>query len=252
MNRCFPGSASGSLASRMAHCLFREIVMRSDFGIDLHTAAVWRTTRTSAPICRIHKPYAMVRAFGCELILDGKGPIGSLRREACRVGCPTIVMEGGEVWKVEPGIVEISQMGIRNVLRHLKMLAGDVEVPMQQSVFPHARWIRAERGGFLQFHVKPGEVIREGQPIATNTSLLGVERNTLTAPFDGIVIGMTTLPAVAPGEPICHLGKLPDTTSPESIHESRSQETGVEELVIEQLSTNVLIVERQEKREADD
>ena len=40
LNRCFPGSLSGSLASRMARLLFREIVGRCDFGIDLHTAAV--------------------------------------------------------------------------------------------------------------------------------------------------------------------------------------------------------------------
>lgn len=43
LNRCFPGSLKGSLASRMARIVFDEVVARSDFGIDLHTAAVRRT-----------------------------------------------------------------------------------------------------------------------------------------------------------------------------------------------------------------
>ncbi len=30
----------------------------------------------------------------------------------------------------------------------------------------------------------------------------------MTAPFDAAVLGMTTLPAVSPGEPVCHLGQL--------------------------------------------
>ena len=39
--------------------------------------------------------------------MNGKGPKGAFRREASDAGCPTIIMEGGEVWKVEPGIVAI-------------------------------------------------------------------------------------------------------------------------------------------------
>ena len=38
-----PGPASGSLASRIAHRLFGEIVERCDYGIDLHSAAAGRT-----------------------------------------------------------------------------------------------------------------------------------------------------------------------------------------------------------------
>jgi len=38
LNRSFPGSAKGSLASRMARIIFNEIVSRCDYGIDLHTA----------------------------------------------------------------------------------------------------------------------------------------------------------------------------------------------------------------------
>jgi hypothetical protein len=101
----------------------------------------------------------------------------------------------------------------------------------------------------LQFHVKPGELVAKGQPIATNTNLLGVEKNSLVSPFDGVVIGMTTLPSVAPGEPICHVGKLPSSMRLDRMNRQRSRNEGVEEGLIDQLSTNVMVVE---KYEADD
>lgn len=244
LNRSFPGSATGSLASRMARTIFGEIVSRCDFGVDLHTASV---RRTNYPNIRGDLSDPSVRrlaeAFGCEVNIDGRGPKGSFRREACRAGCPTIIMEGGEVWKVEPGIVETAVRGVKNVLRELGMLEGEIERPDFQVTLRESKWVRAERGGFLQFHVKPGDVVETDQPLATNTTLLGREHSTLVAPFDAVVIGMTTLPAISPGEPVCHLGKLPDGTKPSAFRRSRRQEAGLEERVSEELGSNVLVVE---------
>ena len=36
LNRCFPGSAEGSLGARLAHIFLTQIVSRANFGIDLH------------------------------------------------------------------------------------------------------------------------------------------------------------------------------------------------------------------------
>jgi uncharacterized protein len=211
LNRCFPGLTAGSLTSRMARVIFDEIVARCDYGIDLHTAAI---RRTNFPNVRADLSNPQVKrlaeAFGCQVIIVGKGPKGSLRRAACAVGCPTIVFEGGEVCKVEPGIIEWAIRGIRNVLVELDMLAQQPQRPPCQIVIKKTKWIRADRGGFLQFHVGPGDLVRKDMPMATNASLLGHEQNVLKAPFDAIVIGLTTSPAVSPGEPVCQLGQLPD------------------------------------------
>ena len=244
LNRSFPGSPTGSLASRMARTIFDEVVSRSDYGIDLHTAAV---RRTNYPNVRgdLTNPEArrLAEAFGSEIIIDGKGPKGAFRREACNAGCPTIVMEGGEVWKVEPSIVESAARGVRNVLRSLEMLDGQMEVPDYQVVIQKSKWIRAEKGGFLQFHVKPGDIISKDQPIMTNTTLLGRERSVLRAPFDAAVIGMTTLPAISPGDPVCNLGQLPKGTRPSQLRRLRSEGDGHEERVSEDLASSLLVVE---------
>ncbi len=243
LNRCFPGSPTGSLASRMANTVFQEIVSRCDYGVDLHTAAVRRTNYPNVRADLSQLPIRrLAEAFGSEIIINGRGPNGAFRREACGVGCPSIIMEGGEVWKVEPGIVASATRGIRNVLRELGMLEGEVESPNYQVIIDKTKWVRAERGGFMQFHVAPGDIVESGQALATNTNLLGHERSLLQAPFDGVVVGMTTLPAVSPGEPVVHLGKLPEGTHPEQLRRLRSEESGLEERVVEDLASNVLVV----------
>lgn len=244
LNRSFPGSASGSLASRMARRIFDEIVARSDYGIDLHTAAV---RRTNYPNIRadLGNPQAseLAEAFGTEIILHGKGPKGSFRQEACRAGCPTIVMEGGEVWKVEPGIVASSIRGVRNILVKLDMIDGKLTGPRNRLAIKSSKWIRAERGGFLQFHVSPGDILEKDQPLATNTTLLGKEQSVLCAPFDAVVIGMSTIPAVSPGEPVCNLGRLPRGCKPEQLRTNRTEEAGLEERVTEDLASSLLVVD---------
>jgi len=248
LNRSFPGTANGSLAGRMARIIFDEIVSRCDYGIDLHTASVRRTNypnvrgdMTNPDVKRL------AEAFGSEIILNGKGPAGAFRREACSGGCPTIIMEGGEVWKVEPGIVESAVRGVKNVLRDLEMLEGEPESPDYQVIVNKSTWVRAERGGFLKFHIKPGDIIEKDQPIATNTTLLGRERSMLYSPFDAVVIGMTTLPAISPGEPICNLGMLPKGTKPSQVRRFRSEEDGLEGQVVDELSTNLIVVEPNEE-----
>ncbi|MCA9311813.1 MAG: succinylglutamate desuccinylase/aspartoacylase family protein, partial [Phycisphaerales bacterium] len=206
LNRCFPGMKEGSVASRIASTIFTEIVRRSDYGIDLHTAAI---RRTNFPNVRADmtdpKVASFARAFGAELIVSGRGPRGSLRRAACAAGCPTIILEAGEVWKVERFVVEYAARGIRNCLAHLNMIEGEPEQPPYRVETDRTKWVRARHGGFLHFRVGPGDILEEGQVIATNTSLTGQEQGEVISPRDGIVLGMTTLPSVSPGDPVCHL-----------------------------------------------
>ena len=244
LNRSFPGDPLGSLAARMANTIFEEIIHRSDFVIDLHTAAVRRTNYPSVRADLDDPAVArLARVFGTEVILHGKGPPGSLRREACLAGCPTIVMEGGEVWKVERFVLETGARGVKNVLRELGMIDGQPDRPDYQVRVENSKWIRADHGGFLQFHVQPGEIVEKGQLLATNTNLLGRERNVLESPFDAVVIGMTTLPAVSPGEPVCHLGRLPKGTQARELRRLRRLESGLEERVVDDLATNVYVVD---------
>ncbi|MEM9882598.1 MAG: succinylglutamate desuccinylase/aspartoacylase family protein [Planctomycetota bacterium] len=211
LNRCFPGNAEGSLAARMADAFFNQVIRRCDYGIDLHTAAVRRTNFPNVRADMNHPELAaLARAFGAELIVSSRGPDGSLRRSATKAGVPTLILEAGEVWKVQPNVVEYAVRGITNCLRHLGMIPpenGDTTSggPAYRVETDSTKWVRAKHGGFLRFHVSPGQIVAAGEPLATNARLTGEEQNVLLAPRDGIVLGMTTLPSVSPGDPVCHL-----------------------------------------------
>ncbi len=253
LNRCFPGTKKGSLASRMSRIIFQEIVGRCDFGIDLHTASV---RRTNFPNIRADmkdpEVVKLAHAFGGELIVDGRGPDGAFRREACKAGCPTIVLEAGEVWKVEPAVVRYAVRGIRNVLTTLGMIEQPVVAPAWQMVIRKSTWVRADLGGFLQFHVTSGDLVRKGMPLATNSSLTGSSLNTLESPFDAIVLGMTTLPAISPGDPVCNLASI-SSDEFDTVEASRlSVFSSLEEILHDELATNVMVVpaHQNEQRQA--
>ncbi|NNE35751.1 MAG: succinylglutamate desuccinylase/aspartoacylase family protein [Rhodothermales bacterium] len=238
LNRTFPGSKKGSLTGRLAHLIMDEVVRRSDFIVDLHTAAVRRTNFPNVradmedPGCE-----RLANAFGAEVIVNNTGPDGALRREACKAGCPTIILEAGEVWKVEPSVQDMSQRGLTHVMAELDMI--DVTDDARPDTAPHqmvvhgSSWVRAGNGGFLKFHVAPGETVQKDQPLATNSGLLGEEHETITSPHNGIVLGMTTMPAVSPGDPIIHIA-LPDTRK-----QFRSLEKSVDKMEDDTLENQV-------------
>jgi len=259
LNRTFPGSARGSLTGRLARLIMDEVIARCDFIIDLHTAAVRRTNFPNVradmenPDCE-----RLARAFGAEIIVDGKGPEGSLRFEACEAGCPTIILEAGEVWKVEPSVQDMTLRGITHVMSELEM----IEIPedMRPETAPHqvvvhaSSWVRAESGGFLKFHVAPGDTVERDQPLATGSSLLGKDHETIFSPKNGIVLGMTTMPAVSPGDPVIHIA-LPDTRKQfRSLEKSVDQmeDDALESQVRDHLATNITVEDPGPAIEADE
>lgn len=206
LNRSFPGSPGGSLAARLAHAVFEGVVRRCDYGIDLHSAAVRRTNFPNVRAdLRCKRVRRIAEAFGCSLVVHGKGPEGSLRRTAGRAGIPTVILEAGEVWKIEPTVVEIGVRGVYNVLIELGMAEGELRQPVYQARVERTTWVRSDFGGLLRFHAAPGDVVGKGKALATVISLLGKELGVLEAPAAGVVLGVATLPAVTPGDPVCHL-----------------------------------------------
>jgi uncharacterized protein len=247
LNRCFPGNSKGSLSARLARLIFDEVIGRSDYLLDLHTAAVRRTNFPNVRAdCDNVDCERLAKSFGCEVIVNGVGPDGSLRKAAVAAGCPTIVVEAGEVWKVEPAVQDLTTRGVLNVLTELGMIESTAyEAPPHQIVVEETRWIRSESGGFLHFHVAPGEAVTKGQAVASSTSLLGKENEVIRSPHDGLVMGMTTMPAVGPGDPVVHVALHATKRLQRKMEASID---GLEEGTIEtdirsQLATNITVTE---------
>ena len=209
LNRSFPGSPKGSLTSRLADTLFREVIRQSDFGIDLHTGG---GERTNYPQIRVDftdpRSLELAEAFGIPLVVAGEGPEGSLRRVAVAAGVPTVVYEAGSARRLERPFIQVGIAGILNVMRFLRMLPGEPAQPPLRLRIERTHWVRAAAGGILDLQVELGQPLHRGTPISLSTNPFGRGRNQLKSPYGGLALGLTQLPLVHSGDPVCHVARL--------------------------------------------
>lgn len=212
LNRIFPGTESGSQASRVAHALWTQVVKHCDYGIDLHTAGRFRT---NAPHVRgdLSNPEVkrLARAFGTELVLERVGEKGSLRAEATKAGIPVLLFEGGEVMRFQAPVIRVAVRGVLNVLSELGMVDRKRTRPRFRVIAKSSSWGRPGVGGLLELRVKPGQLVKEGTALALVRPPFGRAREVLRAPWSGMVIGTSLRPMVAPGDAVVHLVRLDRT-----------------------------------------
>lgn len=212
LNRFFPGSPSGPMASRIAHILSHEVISACTHGIDLHTASL---RRSNIPHVRADMSNPQIRrmakAFGTEIIIDHKGTPGSLRREACRNGVAAILFEAGETNRFQKKMIKKGHEGVYNVMAELGMMKKKRMKPGYQVVVKRTEWIRADKGGILDILKKPGDLVYEREDIAVVTNPYGKEVHTQRSPLTGLIVGIATVPLANPGIGICHVAKLDKT-----------------------------------------
>ncbi|EFL87685.1 succinylglutamate desuccinylase/aspartoacylase family protein [Ahrensia sp. R2A130] len=211
LNRSFPGSPKGSLASRLAHLFLTEIVERSDLGIDLHSAAVHRT---NLPQVRVtpDRPEVMELAhvFGAPLTLTSKIRPGSLRDAADKKGVNILLYEAGEGLRFDEFAVRAGVSGILRIMRHLDMIPG-IATPKRKLptiVSRSSSWLRAPAGGLLRSHKNIGEAVTEGDILGTISDPFGEEETPVVAEFSGLMIGRTHLPIVNEGDGLFHVARI--------------------------------------------
>jgi predicted deacylase len=209
LNRYFPGSYDGSIASIIARATFDLVTTHCDTLIDLHTGSFMRA---NAPQIRVtsKNPEALTlaRNFGSGIIIFSDGPQGSLRREASEAGLTAIIYEaaGPHVFDVEAA--DVGVRGLMNVMHHLEMLPGDSpEIPDNQ-VYRRTTWERVPlgAGGFFFPEVNLGTKVRAGQQLGYLVTPLDNETTVVTATQDGVIIGMARPQIVLSGYALFHLG----------------------------------------------
>jgi hypothetical protein len=94
--------------------------------------------------------------------------------------------------------VELLAAGVRNALRHLGMLPGEPERPARpQRRVGRFDWFRCERAGWWVPSVRVGDEVAHGAPLGEIRDLWGDVHQEISAPADGVVLFLTTSPAVS-------------------------------------------------------
>lgn len=227
LNRCFPGHPSGSLASRLAHLLMTEVIARADLGIDLHSAAVHRTNLPQIRISQ-NRPHMLrlARAFGAPVVIRSPLRDGSLRQEAAKAGVDVLLYEAGEGLRFDEHSARVGVTGILRVLHDQGMIAGKglgrrgPDPILSQS----SRWLRAPHGGLVRMYRSEGDVVAQGDLLATVADPFGEIEAEVTAPSDGVLIGRATLPVVNEGDALYHLALVDPDADPEATMEELATE----------------------------
>ena len=208
LNRSFPGTPNGSLASQMARTFMREIVLKSTHGIDFHTGAIHRFNAPQIRAClEDDATKKMARAFNAEAMINSALRDGSLREAARKRGIPMLLFEGGEALRFDEKVIQVGVRGTLSVMRHLGMLSPKKpKVEVKKSVMvDQSFWVRAPHGGSMRAIKKTGDLVEEGETLALILDLFGKARLEVTSPSRGIVIGRTRLPLINKGDALFHV-----------------------------------------------
>ena len=180
MNRAFPGDPRGSITEMIADFVYRELVLRADAVIDIHSGG---RTLTFAPSVIVHElddtarmqaTLAALQAFNAPygLVLRELDPDGLLDTVAEDAGKLFLSTELGGGGSTTPATVGIAKRGVLNVLRHLQVLTAETQstTPVQQqtrlmTTTDHA-FTACDEHGIVEFCVDVGSEVRAGDLLA--------------------------------------------------------------------------------------
>ena len=220
LNRSFPGSERGPLASRLAHIFFEQIVKQCEYGVDLHTGAIHRS---NLPQVRANlddeSTFALAKAFGVPVVLNSNLRDGSLRQAAADQGVKILLYEAGEALRVDELSIRAGLQGILNVLRNLQMITTSTKTKRKTLDYPEpyvarsSAWVRAPHSGLLDTRRKLGDQVKKGETLGIvhdPSDMFNQLAHELVSQHTGIVIGKTNIPLVNEGDAIFHVARFED------------------------------------------
>jgi predicted deacylase len=211
LNRCFPGSAKGSLAGRLAHLFLTEVASKCDYGIDLHTGAI---NRGNLPQIRANlkdkETLSLAHAFGVPVLLNSDLRDGSLRQSASENGTKILLYEAGEALRFDELSIRVGLRGIFNVMSDLGMVSRRSSSKKKTLPFVanNSAWVRATASGMVLDKKHLGDHVEKGDILAQICSPTGSFIEVLGAPKAGIIIGKQNIPLVQEGDAMFHVANF--------------------------------------------
>ena len=211
LNRVFPGTKNGSLASRFAYQFVNDILPSVDFCLDFHTGGA---SRFNAPHIRVDQKNKQLvqfaKIFNAPFILYSKNLEGSYRSTCSKKGINILLFEGGKSQNSSKDIAVEGVKGVMRILNHLEMLNPTFEVPQAHAesiVINKSSWMRAKYSGLLHIKVPICKHVEKGEILATITDPYGKMRHVVKASNEGYVINLNEAPIVYKGDAIFRITK---------------------------------------------
>lgn len=209
LNRVFPGSKTGSLASRFAFHILKEVMPFVNYAVDFHAGGA---SRFNAPQIRIARdnPELKILAdvFNAPFTLYSKNISGSFRTSSERLNVKMLLFEGGKSLNIDLAIAAEGISGAKRFLHHFDMLdPKHIVIPQKSNTIfiEKSGWIRAKCSGLMQDYNTLGKFVKKGTVLAIITDPYGKFERKVKAPNDGYIINANHSPIVYEGDAIYHL-----------------------------------------------
>ena len=209
LNRVFPGSKTGSLASRFAYYLLKDIIPHVDYAIDFHAGGASRFNAAQIRIAPNNPDLKeLAQIFNAPFTLYSNNISGSFRNSCDKLGVKILLFEGGKSIDINEEITQQGIEGAKRVLEHFNMLNGRKKAvyPEQESIYiEKSSWIRARYSGMFHGYTKIGSFVNKGQLLATISDPYGKIEHKMKAPNSGYIINVNEAPIVYQGDAIYHI-----------------------------------------------
>ncbi len=208
LNRVFPGSEKGSLASRLANVFMEQVVSQCTHGVDLHCGSNHRANLPHVrgamedEVC-----LGMARAFRAPVAIDSPGVDGSLRKAATERGLSVLLYEGGEALRFDRMVINAGLRGVVAVMEYLGMITVSRRKKRDEELYVshESSWCRAPASGLFNCAVKLGERVRPDQLLGQVCDPFSLEETPVLAEAHGVIIGRQTLPSIYKGDALLHI-----------------------------------------------
>ena len=211
LNRVFPGTRHGSLASRFAYQFTHKILPIADFCLDFHTGGGSRFNVAQIRVDPDKKELIdYARIFGAPFIVYSKNISKSYRSTCEKLKIPILLFEGGKSQISDKDIARTGVMGVMRILDHFQMLSKDlllpqVTLPSKVVTIKNSIWLRAKYSGLLHLKITCGDYVEKNEVIATITDPYGSFRHKVKASNNGYIINTNEASLVYQGDAIFHL-----------------------------------------------
>ncbi len=210
LNRSFPGSPKGSLASQFAFHFMKEIAPHCDYIIDFHTGA---SQRNNFPQIRCvfkdEESVELAKVFNPPFILHSNLIPKTLRESMVKRKKKILLFEGGKSNSIEEQVVEEGLNGVKRIIAHLGMrnYKYDITKDREPIFLEESKWMRAPSSGMFQALMKNGSAVMKGDVIGIVTDPYGNYEKKIKATQDGYIICSNESPVVYKGDAIVNIAK---------------------------------------------
>lgn len=206
LNRSFPGSNHGSLASRIANGLMTHIFPQIDFGVDFHTGGAKINNYPQLRCVLDNKTNReLALKFEPPLILDAPIREKTFRAEAAKKDKSILVFEGGESSRFDAISIKEGVAGCLRLMSALKMVPPQAH-KKETIVIKKSNWVRARSSGLFHTSKINGSRILKDEVIGTICDPYGEHEEKLTSPADGYILGINNQAVIHQGDALIHIG----------------------------------------------